>query len=82
MEHISEVLAEILPGVEWSLVGDNFEDINWHGKKAPITEQEFQIKWDALKAKREQDKADKAAARAALLDRLGITAEEAALLLG
>ena len=76
-----EVLKMLCPNVEWSLIGDNFDDINWHGQNSPITKKQFQdgfAQFDSAKAAQETAKA---AEKIALLARLGITAEEAALLL-
>jgi hypothetical protein len=72
----TEVLLMLCPGVEWSLDGSNFDDIDWLGKNAPITKAEFEAgfaQYDTWKA--EQDSA-KAQAKAVLLERLGLTQEE------
>lgn len=61
--------------------GDNFEDIDWLDEDAPITAAEFEAGFAEVEAWKAQQDADKAAAKQAVLDRLGITAEEAALLL-
>jgi hypothetical protein len=76
-----EVLDMLCPNVGRVISGDEYENINWLGETPAITKKQFQdgfAKYDALKL--EQDEA-KANAKAALLDRLGITAEEAQLLL-
>jgi len=75
-----DVLNMLLPNGGWVLVGDEYEGINFV-ECEPITKAQFEAgfaQYDAWKA--EQD-ATKAAEKAALLDRLGITAEEAKLLL-
>ena len=77
-----EVLDMLCPNVGRVISGDEYENINWLGEDPAITKKQFEdgfAQYDALKA--EQDAA-KANAKAALLDRLGITAEEAKLLLG
>lgn len=75
-----EVLIMLCPNKEWVIYGDDFDSINWI-KGEPITKAEFEAgfaQYDAWKA--EQD--SKAAAdKAALLAKLGITADEAKLLL-
>jgi oligoribonuclease NrnB/cAMP/cGMP phosphodiesterase (DHH superfamily) len=68
----------------WSLIiiGDDYENIDWLGKNPAITKKQFEdgfAQYDAWKT--EQDAA-KAAEKQALLDRLGISASEAKLLLG
>jgi hypothetical protein len=76
-----DVLSMLCPNTEWVIRGGDFDSIEWI-KGEPITKAEFEAgfaQYDALKA--EQD-ATKAATKAALLARLGITEEEAQLLIG
>jgi hypothetical protein len=79
----TEVLKFLCPDVQWSMSNDDFDTITWiNVDKAPITKKQFEdgfAKYDAWKA--EQDTA-KATQKAALLERLGITEDEAKLLLG
>lgn len=75
-----EVLGMLIPGGGWELTGDSYEGIQFL-ECEPITKKEFEAgfaKFDAWKA--EQDIA-RASAKSALLDRLGITEDEAKLLL-
>lgn len=81
---VAKVLDLIVPkGVEYVLVGDpqNAKEyaaaITWLGEGNPPTWSEIQAGVVALN----QANADKVAKKEALLDRLGITAEEAQLLL-
>ena len=76
----SDVLNMLIPNGGWVLQGNDYEGIQFL-ECEPITKSEYQAgfaQYDAWKA--EQDAA-KAAEKAALLQRLGITAEEAKLLL-
>jgi hypothetical protein len=76
----ADVLTMLIPTGGWSIQGDDFDTVTFV-EATPITKKQYEdgfAVYDAWKA--EQD-ADKAAAKAALLDRLGITAEEANLLL-
>lgn len=76
-----EVLHMLCEGVEYNFLGSEYEDIDWLGKKPAITKAQFEAGFAKYEAwKTEQDQA-KATAKAALLDRLGITEEEAKLLL-
>jgi hypothetical protein len=79
----TEVLKFLCPDVQWSMSNDDFDTITWiNVDKAPITKKQFEdgfTQYDAWKA--EQDTA-KATQKAALLERLGITEDEAKLLLG
>ena len=75
-----EVLNMLIPQGGWSIEGDDFEGITFHTCD-PVTKKEFEAgfaKVDAWKAKVAEDNA---VAKAALLARLGITEDEAKLLL-
>jgi hypothetical protein len=77
----SEVLEMLAPNTEWVIRGDDFDSIQWI-KGEQITKAEFEAgfaKYDAWKA--EQD-AKAAAKKSAVINKLGITADEAKLLLG
>jgi hypothetical protein len=81
MAKAGEVLSMLCAGLEYAISGDKYEDINWFGKEPAITKKQYEdgfAQFDAWQAKQE---ADRAVAREALLTRLGITAEEALLLL-
>ena len=75
-----EVLSMLIPNGGWAQSGETYEGIEFL-ECEPITKAEYEAgfaQYDAWKA--EQDAA-KAEAKAALLNRLGITADEAKLLL-
>jgi len=75
-----EVLSMLIPNGGWYLSGNDYEGIQFL-ECEPISKADFEAgfaQYDAWKA--EQDLA-KAAQKAALLDRLGITEDEAKLLL-
>ena len=76
----SDVLTMLAPNSGWVVYGDDFDSIQWV-KGEPITKAQFEAgfaQYDAWKA--EQDsKAE--ADKSALLAKLGITADEAKLLL-
>ena len=76
----ADVLEMLIPDGGWVQLGSKYENIEFINC-ASITKKQWQdgfAQYDAFKA--EQDAA-KAEAKAALLDRLGITADEAKLLL-
>ena len=76
----SEVLTMLIPNGGWIIVGEDYEGIQFL-ECEPITQAQFEAgfaQYDAWKA--EQD-AQAAADKAALLTKIGITAEEAKLLL-
>ena len=75
-----DVLTMLIPNGGWFQSGETYEGIEFL-ECEPITKKQFTdgfAKYDAWKA--EQD-ATKATAKAALLERLGITEDEAKLLL-
>jgi len=82
MIKLNNVMSMLCPTVEYIARGENYEDIDWLGEEPAITKKQFTdgfLQYDAWKA--EQDAA-KAAKRAELLFKLGITEEEARILLG
>jgi hypothetical protein len=81
MIRVSDVLGMLCPGVEWTVYGDKFEDIIWHNGESPITKKQFTDGFAKFEDQKAKQDAAKAKAKAELLDRLGITAEEAQLLL-
>lgn len=81
MANVGEVLTMLCPSVEWSLIGENYEDIDWHGKAAPITKKEFLDGFATVDAFKAEQQAAQAKAKADLLAKLGITEDEAKLLL-
>lgn len=80
MATTQQVLGMLIPDGGYVATGDTYEGIQFI-ECAPITKAQFDAGFTAFdKWKAEQETA-KAKAKAALLDRLGITADEAALLL-
>lgn len=77
-KQIVDALIRLCPGAKWTLNGDNFDDIEWLCECAKPTKAAV----TAEIAKEPEIAAAKIAAKQAILDRLGITADEAALLLG
>tara|TARA_R110000823_G_C15693511_1_gene475620 strand:+ start:237 stop:485 length:249 start_codon:yes stop_codon:yes gene_type:complete len=77
-----EVLAMLIPAGGWVITADDFESIIYDEGVAPITRKQFDdgfAQFDAWQAQQDQAKANE---KAAILERLGITAEEVLLLLG
>jgi hypothetical protein len=76
----ADVLTMLIPTGGWSIQGDDFDTVNFI-EATPITKKQFTdgfAKYDDWKAKQDSDAASN---KAALLTKLGITADEAALLL-
>jgi hypothetical protein len=81
MATASDVLTMLIPNGGWATIGNDYENIQFISCE-PITKKQFTdgfAKFDAWQAK--QDDA-KATAKAALFERLGLTEDEAKLLLG
>jgi hypothetical protein len=71
----SDVLSILIPNGGWIITGDDYEGIDFL-ECEPITKKQFEdgfAKYDAWKA---QQDAAKTQAKAALLERLGLTQEE------
>lgn len=80
--YLSLAIHKLKPNAEFSLVNDDYATIKWdvlEGEAPSAKEVEDAIK--AIKAEEAQELEIKAAAKTALLERLGITEEEARLLL-
>jgi hypothetical protein len=78
---IAKALVRLQPDAIWSLVGDDYNDIDWQSTditKPTLAAIKKEIETPTVSA---EIKA-KVAARQAILDRLGLTADEAKLLLG
>jgi hypothetical protein len=75
-----QVLEMLLPNGGWIIVGDDYEGITFLECEA-ISKAQFESGFAAYDAWKAEQEATKAAEKQALLDRLGITAEEAKLLL-
>ena len=82
MSDLSKAIKFLRPTAEFSFTEDDYSTIKWDvlNGDAP-TQSEIDVAILTIKAKELADAETKAAAKAALLDRLGITADEAKLLL-
>ena len=82
MSYLTKAVRKLKPNAEFSFTDDDYSTIKWdilEGDAPTQTEIDAAIK--QVKADEAQAKLDKAEAKAALLDRLGITEAEAQLLL-
>ena len=78
---IVKALKNLKPNAEWTLPGDDYADLIWlsSGKAPTLAQIEAEIA--ALPAKEAAAQAAKESEKAALLAKLDITVDEAALLL-
>jgi hypothetical protein len=67
---------------KWSLNGSDYDGLTWLSDTTKPTKKELDDLWKVTAKVIEDKKANEVAARQAILERLGITADEAALLLG
>jgi hypothetical protein len=77
----SDVLMMLIPNGGWVITADDFDSIIYDEGIKPITKKEFEAgfaQFDSWKAERD---ATKVQAKVELLERLGITEDEAKLLL-
>jgi hypothetical protein len=81
MAKAAEVLEMLIPTGGWVISGDNFDSIIYSDGVKPITKKQFEDGFADVDAWKAQEEATQASAKAALLNRLGITADEAKLLL-
>ena len=67
---------------EWTLDGNSYQNLNWLSDSPKPSKKELDDQWDSVLKEIEAEANAKAASKAALLAKLGITAEEARLILG
>jgi hypothetical protein len=80
--YLVTAIQSLCPGAEFSFTEDNYSTIEWHILEGTApTKAEIEKEIVKIKAAEEKTKVDEQTAKAALLKRLGITADEAALLL-
>jgi hypothetical protein len=77
----ANVLSMLIPTGGWIIVGDDFDSIRYDEGVSPITKKQFDDGFAAYDAWQTAKEAEIKSQRDALLTRLGITAEEANLLL-
>jgi hypothetical protein len=78
----SLILITKYAGQEWTLNGEDYEGLTWLSNTSKPSKAELDAQWEDVKAEVDAAIETKAQAKVALLERLGITADEAALLLG
>lgn len=81
-KYLVQAIRQFQPDAEFSFTNDDYSTIEWHvlDGKAP-TQAQIDKAIEEIKAKEIADAETKDARKAALLERLGITEEEAKLLL-
>ena len=84
MEHfeIAKALNYLLPEARFVLSGNTVDGIEWLDERPLPSETEIKNAIEQVKADEITEAATKAAQRQVILDRLGLTSDEARLLLG
>jgi hypothetical protein len=77
----SLILNKKYAGSEWSLNGENYDGLEWFSDSPKPTKKELDSQWNEVQSLIAAESQAKAQAKADLLQRLGITADEAQLLL-
>ena len=76
------ILTRRYAGSEWILDGDNYTGLNWLSDTAKPTKAKLDSLWAEVQQEIANEQTAKVAARQAVLDKLGLTADEAAALFG
>lgn len=83
MDYLTEAIFSLRPSSEFSFINEDYSTIYWDVLEGTApTQSEIDAEIVKIKAQEQADKAAKAADKAALLEKLGITEDEAKLLLG
>ena len=80
-ELIIKALKNLAPNAEWTLSGDDYADLIWLSEGTPPTLEAIESEIQQIPAKTAAALKEVQDAKAALLTKLGISSEEAALLL-
>ena len=81
--YLFKALKNLCPNAEFTFTDEDYSSITWiKNDGIEPTQKQIDDEIAAIKAKEAKEAEDKAAGKAALLERLGISAQEAELLLG
>jgi hypothetical protein len=81
MSDYTKILNIKYPGSQWTLNGDDYDGLTWLSDTPKPTKKKLDDLWAEVQAEILATEEYKKSAKAALLDRLGITEAEAKLLL-
>jgi hypothetical protein len=76
------ILSRRYSGKEWTLNGDEYDGLIWLSDSAKPSKTTLDGLWAEVQQEINNEISTKAAQRQAVLDKLGLTADEAAALLG
>ncbi len=78
----SKILIRKFSGQEWTLNGDDYSGLTWLSDTPKPTKAKLDGLWNEVQSEIDAELEAKINQRQAILDRLGLTADEAKLLLG
>lgn len=81
MSNYAVILTRRYASKEWTLDGDEYTGLTWLSDGGKPSQETLDGLWASVQQEIADEATAKAAAKAALLDKLGITAEEARMLL-
>ncbi len=76
------VLTRRYAGKQWTLDGDNYDGLTWLDDSTKPTKTKLDSLWTEVQQEIADEKTAKIAQRQAVLDKLGLTADEIAALFG
>lgn len=76
------ILARRYSGKQWTLNGDNYDGLTWLDDSTKPTKTKLDNLWAEVQQEIANEKNAKLAQRQAVLDKLGLTVDEAAALFG
>jgi hypothetical protein len=81
-EEIIEAIKTLAPKAEWTLSGNDYNDIVWLSDDPKPSLAEIEAEIALIPVRKQEAKIETENKKAALLEKLGITADEAKILLG
>jgi hypothetical protein len=75
------ILSRKYPNTSWTLNGDDYDGLEWLDESPKPTKENLDAQWDTVKAEIKAEIEAQKTAKAAILEKLGLTESEAALLL-
>ena len=82
MTDYAYVLSKKYPNSVWELSGDEYENLIWKSDDTKPTQKQLDDLAPIVKAEQAKADANKQAARQAVLNKLGLTADEITVLMG
>lgn len=82
MTDYATILSRKYFGSQWELIGNDYSGLNWKSETPKPSKKQLDDLWAEVQSEIQTEAQANAATRAALLTRLGISEEEARILLG